>query len=271
MLRTKIFRASFAKVLDEKTGRVSAVVSSESVDRDGDVIRAEGWDMRNFNAHPVLLANHDYSSLRSQIGVWEKMEVHGDVMVGQARFFIGKGNEEADWAFQLAKEKQLAFSVGFIPDMEKAVPLHKGDSYGVQGMEYKGQELLEVSAVTVPSNPDALQRLVKSAGLASVVREIAEERLTVPEEKYMLKAIGDEPVEGDPEEEEEEAAPAVELSASSIEAIIAGIVAVLDARDEPEAEEEVEAEAVKGETEDEFDAYAEAVSAAEAALEEAKI
>ena len=88
----------------------------------------------------------------------------------------------------------------------------------------------------------------------------------------MPKAIGDEPVEGDPEEEEEEAAPAVELSASSIEAIIAGIVAVLDARDEPEAEEEeVEAEAVKGETEDEFDAYAEAVSAAEAALEEAKI
>ena len=128
MLRTKVFRADETKILDEANGRVSAIVSSESIDRDGDVIRAAGWDLKNFMRHPVVLANHDYSSLRSQIGVWEKMEVQGSKMRGVARFFIGKGNDEADWAFELAKEKALAFSVGFIPDMEKASPLYEDDA-----------------------------------------------------------------------------------------------------------------------------------------------
>ena len=177
MLRTKVFRADETKILDEANGRVSAIVSSESIDRDGDVIRAAGWDLKNFMRHPVVLANHDYSSLRSQIGVWEKMEVNGNKMRGVARFFIGKGNDEADWAFELAKEKALAFSVGFIPNMDKAAPLYDDDAFGVRGMEFKGQELLEVSAVTVPSNPDALQRIAKGIGVDPVVAEIAEERL----------------------------------------------------------------------------------------------
>jgi len=180
MLTTKVYRPDETRILDEATGRVSAVVSSEKIDRDGDVIRAGGWDLRSFNQHPVLLSSHDYHSLRSQIGVWEKMEVQGAKMKGVARFFIGKGNAEADWAFELAKEKQLAFSVGFIPDMEKAVPLNKDDSFGVNGMEFRGQELLEVSAVTVPSNPDALQRMVTTKGLHPVVAEIVEERLAEP-------------------------------------------------------------------------------------------
>jgi phage head maturation protease len=273
MLRTKVYRA-LSRVLDEKKGRLSAIVSSESVDRDGDIIRTEGWDMKNFNSHPVLLANHDYHSLRSQIGVWEKMEIHGDMMVGQARFFIGKGNEEADWAFELAKEKQLAFSVGFIPDMEKAVPLHKGDAFGAQGMEYKGQELLEVSAVTVPSNPDALQRLVKSANLQPVIREIAEERLTAVDESEEQGMIGlkqEEDEEDEVPEEDEPTESTVELSEASVNAIVEGLAALLDAREAAASEEDdAEIDASKNAKDDEFDAYAEAVAAAEAALEEAQ-
>ena len=70
MLRTKVFRGEEMKVLDEATGRVSAVVSTEKVDRDGDVIRAEGWNLGNFLKHPVLLVNHDYYSYgrRSESG-----------------------------------------------------------------------------------------------------------------------------------------------------------------------------------------------------------
>ena len=188
MLRTKVFRAGQMKVLDEAKGRVSAIVSSESRDRDGDVIRAEGWNLDNFMRHPVLLASHDYHSLRSYIGEWESMEVDGKALRGVARFFIGKGNPDADWAFQLAKEKALAFSVGFIPDMEKAVPLQKDDPFGTQGLEFKGQELLEVSAVTVPSNPDALQRVAKAPNLHPAVAEIVEERLAeeTPEQQTGL-------------------------------------------------------------------------------------
>ena len=272
MLRTKVYRADGMKVLDEAKGRVSAIVSSEKVDRDGDVIRAAGWDLRNFNAHPVLLASHDYHSLRSQIGVWESMEVDGTKMRGVARFFIGKGNDEADWAFELAKEKALAFSVGFIPDMEKALPLHKDDAFGSNGMEFQGQELLEVSAVTVPSNPDALQRIAKSPNLHPALAEIVEERLILSEEEdgsipWLETHPIDEIVERVLERLAERTGAAVEQE-----------------EDEPSADDDVsdeddygdgdEPESRSAEAQDlsepaaAFDPYAVAVAAAEEALEE---
>jgi hypothetical protein len=274
MLRTKVFRGT-TKVLDEDRGIVSAIVSSESMDRDGDVIRAEGWDMTSFLLHPVLLSSHDYHSLRSQIGEWQSMEIRGTQMHGVARFFIGKGNEEADWAFELAKEKSLAFSVGFIPNMEKAVPLSKGDPMN-GGMEFNGQELLEVSAVTVPSNPDALQRMIKSPNLQPVLREIAEERLAVKDtmtvkelseediEAIVDRVIGrlDEIANGDDEESESGYKPRKQEDEEDED----------EPEDEPESEEDDDEEDEDEENEkSQFDdLYAVALAAAEEALQEAE-
>ena len=178
MLRAKIIRPEL-KILDEKEGRVSAVVSTESTDRDGDIIRVAGWDLKSFLTHPVLLSSHDYRSLRSVIGEWESMEVKGKRLVGTAKYYIGEGNEEADWGFNLAKRQRAAFSVGFIPDMEKAEPIGAEPSgfFAFQPMEFNGQELLEVSHVSVPSNPDALQRM-KSPNLDPAIAEVVEEILT---------------------------------------------------------------------------------------------
>ena len=277
MLRTKVYRADHLKILDESEGRISATVSSESMDRDGDVIRASGWGLTNFMKHPVLLASHDYHSLRSQIGVWESMEVDGTTMKGTARFFIGKGNAEADWAFELAKEKALAFSVGFIPDMEKATPLAK-DSMGAGGMEFSGQELLEVSAVTVPSNPDALQRIVKS-NLHPVIAEIVSERLDTkaPEDEidappFTLDEIAERVLElidernGDEDEDSDQEIPA-ESPADDEDAE--------DQEDDDEDEDEDENENDDEENEErstnesnEFDPYAVALAAATEALEQ---
>ena len=267
-------------MLDEANGLISAVVSTESKDRDGDVIKAEGWDLDNFNRHSVMLANHDYHSLKSQIGTWEKMEVVGNTLQGVAKFFIGKGNEEADWAFELAKMKKLAFSVGFIPNMDKAVPLHKDDAFGVRGMEFNGQELLEVSAVTVPSNPDALQRIVKSSTAEQTIKEIAEEQLSDLEEKI---------------DEETES-----ISDDVIDSIVDRVIARLqeaddedkgsgnkpgyrrgpedEEEDDEDSEDESDTEDEDQESEDEseeeksdFDAYAAAAAATEQALQEAEL
>ena len=277
MLRTKVYRPNQMKVIDEAKGRVSAIVSSESRDRDGDVIRAEGWNLDNFMRHPVLLASHDYRSLRSQIGEWESMEVDGTQMRGVARFFIGKGNDEADWAFQLAKEKALAFSVGFVPDMEKAAPLQKDDPFGSQGMEFKGQELLEVSAVTVPSNPDALQRIAKSPNLHPALAEIVEERLAEdePEDEQRAAGLSDEDITAIAERGLELQADAADMDDDK-----AGgdkrrreLDDDIDSEDEETDEDDYgdgdEPEAREASSEDsEFDPYAVAVAAAEEALEE---
>jgi hypothetical protein len=179
MFRTKIVRAE-TKLLDDKGGRVSAVVSSESADRDGDVVRVDGWDLTAFQKYPVLLSSHEYRSLRSVIGEWESMEVHGKQLIGTAKYFVGEGNEEADWGFNLAKRGRAAFSVGFIPDMTKASPLGNVETDGLtafQPMEFKGQELLEVSHVTIPSNPDALQRM-KALDLEPALADVVDEILT---------------------------------------------------------------------------------------------
>ncbi len=155
--RDKLVVAGEVKVLDPESGIVQAVVSSETLDRDGDIIRVAGWDLKDFNRHPVLLSSHNYGTLKSQIGTWTKMEVKGKRLVGTAQYFIGAGNEEADWAWELIKRGVGAYSVGFIPDMEKAVQL--GDEGWWPTFEFNGQLLLEASQVTVPSNPDGLQRM----------------------------------------------------------------------------------------------------------------
>ena len=55
------------KAVNVEDGTVTAVVSDESVDRDGDIIRAQGWQLDAFRALPIMLADHDYS-LSSAIG-----------------------------------------------------------------------------------------------------------------------------------------------------------------------------------------------------------
>ena len=159
MLKRKIVVPE-TKVLDVSKGRVQAVVSTEAKDRDGDIIRVEGWQLDNFMQHPVLLSSHDYHSLRNVIGEWESMEskVKPARLEGVARYYIGEGNEEADWAFNLAQKGRAAYSVGFIPDPEKAVEMEGGRGW-FPAYEYNGQELLEVSQVAIPSNPEALQKL----------------------------------------------------------------------------------------------------------------
>jgi len=170
--RAKFIKAE-TKILDEKEGIVSAIVSTESVDRDGDIIRQDGWDLRHFKSHPVLLSSHNYHGLTNQIGEWTNMEVVGKELVGNARYYIGQGNPEADWGFFLAGRGKAAFSVGFMPDMTQVKEL-QGD--GKTSYEFKAQELLEVSQVTVPSNRQSLQAM-KGIGLDPVIERLVDEVL----------------------------------------------------------------------------------------------
>jgi hypothetical protein len=129
-------------VLDPKAGVISAVVSTESVDRDGDIIRQANWDLGHFKAHPILLSSHNYRGLRNQIGEWTSMDIEGKELVGTAKYYIDEGNEEADWGFNLAQKGRAAFSVGFVPDMGAAKEITID---GKSAYEFRGQELLEVS------------------------------------------------------------------------------------------------------------------------------
>ena len=180
---TKFIRPEL-KVLDPKAGVISAIVSTESVDRDGDIIRQSDWDLGHFKSHPILLSSHNYRGLRNQIGEWTSMDVDGKELVGTAKYYINEGNEEADWGFNLAQKGRAAFSVGFVPDMDSAKEISIG---GKTAYEFRGQELLEVSQVTVPSNPQALQALKGVGSLHPEVNQLVSEMLNDMEEVEDLK------------------------------------------------------------------------------------
>lgn len=167
-----IFKIIKPEIKSLGDGLISAVVSTESKDRDGDIIRQANWDLKYFLEHPVLLSSHNYGSLINQIGEWKSMEIKGKKLIGVAEYYVGKGNAEADWAAFLAEKGKAAFSVGFIPDMSKAKPLEEDDDWGFGPMEFLGQQLLEVSHVTVPANPDALQQMAKQKSLHPEIKQL---------------------------------------------------------------------------------------------------
>lgn len=150
----KTFNAKI-KSIDEKNYIVEALISNETKDRDGEIILRTAWitGLADYLKHPILLSSHKYEKLTNQIGKAIDVRISDEGLVAKFQYFVGEGNAEADWAFNLASKEIAAYSVGFIGrdwiegDWEKEI-----------GRIFTDVLLLEVSQVLIPSNPDALQR-----------------------------------------------------------------------------------------------------------------
>ena len=124
---------------DERT--VTARVSTNDRDRDGEVVDAKGIDFSAYEKNAVLLWSHRYSDPPIGKALWTKSDDSGLIV----KFEFAK-TQFADEIYQLYKGKFLnAFSIGFIPlDFDTETKTHKKIS------------LLEVSAVPVPANENAV-------------------------------------------------------------------------------------------------------------------
>lgn len=134
----------FAKgfVVETKENVITgAVASTGSLDRDNEVIDPMGWQLDNFKKAPRLLWSHNAREL--PIGKVNKIFLDEK---GNLRFdaeFASKENDFAAKVEKLMKNGFLnTFSVGFIP--------HEFD-----GSIIKKAELLEISVVNIPANPEA--------------------------------------------------------------------------------------------------------------------
>lgn len=135
-----------------------AVASDSSVDRDGDIVDPNGIDTGNFEKNPVLLYGHDYRS--EPIGKVLNLVKESNRLMFSAQFAVDI-SERAKQIFQLYEQKFLnAFSIGFIP--RKWEDTQNADGSTVR--TFTESELLEISAVPVPANPNAiaLVRTMKS-------------------------------------------------------------------------------------------------------------
>ena len=178
----KIFRAKI-KSVDKEKFIVNAIVSDDSMDRYKESILASAYEKRlpTYKSHPILLSSHQYDKLTCQIGLAENIYIQDNKLHADFKYFVGEGNDEADWGFKLAEKGIAAFSVGFIPHafQDPPVPESEGAKDWPAGVRrrYTDVELLEVSQVLVPANSNALQNSLQSES-DPVVKSMIEQTIT---------------------------------------------------------------------------------------------
>jgi HK97 family phage prohead protease len=142
------------KEVDPEARTVTATISTGSVDRQGDTVDPNGWDLERYLQNPVVLWAHDYRSLPIARAFDVKVQGKGSraKLKATARF---ETFPFADAVFNLIKSGTLnATSVGFIP-LEWNFAEDEEDR-GYFAMDITKAELLEYSIVPVPANAEAL-------------------------------------------------------------------------------------------------------------------
>ena len=133
---------------------VTFVLSTDDVDRHGDVVSADGWRLEAYLRNPVLLWAHDYRhpAIGRAVSLWT--EPHR--LLAKIEFAPSAFAQEV--AALYAHGFQWGVSVGFRPIRWEERRDSRTGAY--LGLRYLEQELLEVSAVPVPANREALRRAV---------------------------------------------------------------------------------------------------------------
>jgi len=148
------------------------IASTATLDRYHEVIEPAGWRLESYRRNPVFQNAHNYGDILFTLGkalITEVRAVDGGQALCQRIQFATEVNPVARIAYGLYKGGFLnAVSVGFIP-------LQWEDGDGERGASERGckprrryleQELLEVSAVAIPANPDALALGLRSGAVA---------------------------------------------------------------------------------------------------------
>lgn len=155
----KSIGVAYKKGYEERVLRY--ICSDESVDRSGDIIKQDGWDLANFKKNPVIMGYHDYS--KPPVANALSVGVVDGCLKMDILFADKEVSEEADKAFRLASSGFMkAGSVGFNPSQYRmATPEDvKELGMGVYGVMFEKQELMEFSVCGVPCNANAIQESI---------------------------------------------------------------------------------------------------------------
>lgn len=169
----------------------SAVISTASVDRYGDTVAIEGWQLDGFvkTGGPVLWS-HCYDV--PPVGRSPAVRIEGDALVAEIEFASAMSPFAKMIEEMVAGGFLNATSVGFVPKKYERVP--------ERGYDFLEQELLEFSIVPVPANADAVIQ-ARAAGIdvssleewvESAHRLLGDESTVVPRANLLAltKALG---------------------------------------------------------------------------------
>jgi Caudovirus prohead serine protease len=170
----KQFRAFQSRIntVDDTNRTIEFAASTETPDRYGDVIRVDGWQLDNFQKNPVFLWAH--RSEDPPIGriISATKDMSGTpTLVETVQFASPDVYPFADTVYKLYKAGFMnAVSVGFLPLQYEPLMTRPEDEESApfqSGWDYTTVEQLELSAVPVPANPEALGRVLKSVRRSS--------------------------------------------------------------------------------------------------------
>lgn len=146
-----------ATKLDERTLRFT--ISTGCVDRDQDCVAVKGWQLDNFTKNPVVLWSHR----ADELPIGKVLDIGTDATrLHAAVRFLGAGygaaSDLAETCFRMAQDGYLnATSVGFRPlEWDFTEDEERGANDWFPGIDFHSQELVELSLVSVPANPEAL-------------------------------------------------------------------------------------------------------------------
>lgn len=161
-------------------------ISTGAVDRMGDTVDPNGWQLENYRKNPVVLWAHDSGSL--PVARAPKIWVDKGALKAEAEFTPKGLVRFNDIVHEMYKGGWLsATSVGFAPVKYAFVD----DATRKFGIDFMEQELLEFSAVPVPANPEALIES-RSAGIdVDVVLDWAADALSKAAAKDRITKLAD--------------------------------------------------------------------------------
>jgi len=146
------------------------VASNETLDRYDEILSARCWRLENYRRNPVFQNAHQYGDILHTLGRALIAEVRTETQKNrktetpflfQRIQFAVDVNPIARIAYGLYRGGFLnAVSVGFIP-----LKWEDGKAGSACRRKFLEQELLEVSAVAIPANPDALQLGLKAGAI----------------------------------------------------------------------------------------------------------
>lgn len=158
--KARTFRAVAEEPQVLEGRRIRYVWSTETVDRMGDIVR-QSWDLSGYSRNPMALWSHNHDVPLGNAVEYGLASAPRRQLAGVVEYAPEGIDPFIDSRYKLAAAGYLrTVSVGFMPheidpvtDKEERAKL----GLGQWGVVFERNELLEISLVTVPANPDAVE------------------------------------------------------------------------------------------------------------------
>lgn len=180
------------KGIDIDKRQISGMCSTESIDRYEEIIEASAFTpwLAGFMGNPQFLAGHKMvgfdSAEPTNIGQWIDLQVERGIGLRGTAQFLEAGDALADRYWTRYQQRAMrAFSVGVIVHewAMREFELQNGVTKRIRVLT--NCELLEISAVSVPANRQAL---VRAAGLAAENPQRSADEMDIQKLKQLILA-----------------------------------------------------------------------------------